>query len=215
MAAICLSAGLGLCGTGCSHKDSIPGDPGVSITPGSAMLRPGEKLRFQTVIRADSWEVVEGYEHGVVSPAGEYQAPYFAPDNPTTTVRANTLLGHADAPVTLLPGEADTAGCFGARQDHLPAPGEYVFVEELPEAIYRRLPVYPELARMEGVQGVVMVMALVCVSGQVIETSVIKSIPLLDDAAQQAVRHWIFLPAKAGGEPVAVWVGVPVQFSLH
>jgi hypothetical protein len=29
------------------------------------------------------------------------------------------------------------------------------------------------------------------------------------------VRQWIFKPALSNGEPVAVWVGVPVRFSLH
>ena len=215
LAAICLSAGLGLCAAGCSQKGSIPGDPGVSVTPSSASLHPGEQMHFQTALRANSWEVVEGYEHGIVSPDGEYQAPYFAPESPTATVRAHTILGHSDAPVTLLPGNADPATCYGASQDHLPALGEYVFVEELPEAIHRRAPAYPELARTQGVQGEVVVMALVCSGGQVIETSVQNSIPLLDDAAQEAVRHWVFLPAKAGGEPIAVWVAVPVRFSLH
>jgi len=37
---------------------------------------------------------------------------------------------------------------------------------------------------------------------------------LLDSAAEEAVRKWLFKPALTGGEPVAVWVGVPVKFTL-
>jgi TonB family protein len=38
---------------------------------------------------------------------------------------------------------------------------------------------------------------------------------MLDAAAEDAVREWVFAPALANGEPVAVWVGIPVKFSLH
>jgi TonB family protein len=47
------------------------------------------------------------------------------------------------------------------------------------------------------------------------DVRVVKSIPLLDQSAQDAVRQWVFKPALANNKPVAVWVGVPVRFSLH
>ncbi|HEY6195222.1 MAG TPA: energy transducer TonB [Candidatus Eisenbacteria bacterium] len=211
-----LLAGLSLSGIACSHPASVAGIAADGVIPKSASLDPGQRLRFQSsLVPVVSWEVVEGYEHGVVTAKGEYQAPYFAPGSPSATVRAKSATGHAEALVTLLDGPADLDACRGPTQDHTPAFGEYVFVDKLPGALYRRLPEYPQPAREAGVQGTVMVMALVCSSGQVIETKVVLSIPMLDDAAQAAVRHWVFEPAKAGGEPVAVWVGVPVRFSLH
>ena len=97
----------------------------------------------------------------------------------------------------------------------LPKFGDYVYVEELPEAIIRVSPSYPEPARQKGVQGTVMVQALVARDGAVADTRVVKSIPLLDDAAMAAVRQWRFKPAMAHDGPVAVWVAVPVKFSLH
>lgn len=93
--------------------------------------------------------------------------------------------------------------------------GDYVYVEELPEAITKVPPVYPDEARRAGVQGVVLVQALVRKDGAVGDVKVIQSIPLLDLAAIQAVRQWIFKPARAKGEPVSVWVAVPVKFTLH
>ena len=76
-------------------------------------------------------------------------------------------------------------------------------------------PTYPDSARQAGVQGPVMVYAHVCACGEVTETCITQSIPMLDSAAAGAVRRWIYKPALTAGEPVAVWLGVPVKFSLH
>lgn len=95
-----------------------------------------------------------------------------------------------------------------------PKYGEYVYVEELPEALRKAPPAYPELARQAGVEGTVMVQALVGRDGLVKDVRVVRSIPMLDSAAVVAVRQWTFKPALANGEPVAVWVAVPVRFAL-
>lgn len=51
--------------------------------------------------------------------------------------------------------------------------------------------------------------------GTVSDTRITGSIPELDAAAAQAVRQWRFKPAQSKGQPVAVWVAVPIKFSLH
>lgn len=100
-------------------------------------------------------------------------------------------------------------------EDELPKFGEYVYVEELPEAITKVPPVYPDLAREAGVDGMVLVQALVGKDGKVKDTRVVKSIAMLDAAAVAAVKQWVFKPALSNNKPVAVWVAVPVKFSLH
>jgi protein TonB len=100
-------------------------------------------------------------------------------------------------------------------EDALPGFGEYVYVEELPEAITKVPPVYPDIAREANVDGTVMVQALVGRDGKVRDTKVVKSIPMLDAAAIAAVKQWVFKPALSNNKPVAVWVAVPVRFSLH
>jgi protein TonB len=100
-------------------------------------------------------------------------------------------------------------------EDELPKFGEYVYVEELPEAVTKVSPVYPDLAREAGVDGTVMVQALVGKDGKVKDTKVVKSVPMLDAAAISAVKQWVFKPALSNNKPVAVWVAVPVKFSLH
>lgn len=97
----------------------------------------------------------------------------------------------------------------------LPKFGDYVYVEEHPEALTRVSPAYPDEARRAGVDGTVMVQALVLRDGNVGDTRIVKSVPGLDDAAVAAVRQWRFKPGMAKGQPVAVWVGVPVRFTLH
>ena len=52
-------------------------------------------------------------------------------------------------------------------------------------------------------------------NGLVKRTFIQKSIPPLDAAAAYAVSQWVFKPALAHGSPVAVWVSVPVKFTLH
>lgn len=119
---------------------------------------------------------------------------------------------------TSTPGVSEEVGSSMVVQpseDALPGFGEYVYVEELPEAITQVKPIYPDLAREAGVDGKVVVQALVGKDGKVKDVRVVKSIPMLDEAAKVAVRKWIFKPALSNNKPVAVWVGVPVNFSLH
>jgi periplasmic protein TonB len=105
-------------------------------------------------------------------------------------------------------------GAPSGGPDH-PQPGEYVFTEELPEAITKVPPSYPDEARRANIDGTVVVMVLVGHDGSVKDVRMQKSIPALDAAAMACVRQWKFKPATAKGEPVAVWVIIPVRFTLH
>ena len=96
-----------------------------------------------------------------------------------------------------------------------PRLGDFVYVDELPEAITKVPPSYPDKAREARIQGLVVVQALVGEDGKVKDTQVTQSIPGLDDAAIACVRKWVYKPATAKGKPVAVWVAVPVNFVLH
>jgi len=75
-------------------------------------------------------------------------------------------------------------------------------------------PAYPALARSARVEGVVIVEATIGVDGTVSAAHVLRSIPLLDAAALDAVRQWRFAPALLNGVPVPVIMTVTVNFSL-
>jgi protein TonB len=75
-------------------------------------------------------------------------------------------------------------------------------------------PVYPPEAKTAAVQGVVIIEALLGTDGRVDEARVLRSIPLLDRAALDAVSQWEFTPTLLNDQPTAVLMTVPVQFSL-
>jgi len=87
--------------------------------------------------------------------------------------------------------------------------------DELPQAVHRGAPLYPEIARRAQVEGTVTIAALVSREGLVTRTVIAKSIPELDEEAVRAVEQWTFQPARSRGKPVAVWINVPVDFRLH
>ncbi len=99
--------------------------------------------------------------------------------------------------------------------DNMPGYGEYVYVEELPEAITRVTPEYPDLARQSNMEGSVVIQALVGKDGRVKDTRIAKSNPVFDQAAEKAVKQYVFKPALSNNKPVAVWVAVPIRFTLN
>jgi TonB family protein len=76
-------------------------------------------------------------------------------------------------------------------------------------------PVYPEDAKAAGVQGVVIVEAVVDKDGKVESTKVLRSIPMLDQAALDAVRQWEFTPTLLNGVAVPVVMTMTVNFTLQ
>jgi protein TonB len=76
-------------------------------------------------------------------------------------------------------------------------------------------PVYPQLARLAHVEGVVILEAVIGEDGAVRDVRVLRSIQLLDDAAMEAVRQWRFTPTLLNGEPVPVVMTVTVAFKLR
>jgi protein TonB len=75
-------------------------------------------------------------------------------------------------------------------------------------------PVYPPDAREKAVAGTVIVDILVDESGRVSDAKIVRSIPLLDQAALDAVRGWVFEPTLLNGQPVSLVLTVTVNFTL-
>jgi periplasmic protein TonB len=78
-------------------------------------------------------------------------------------------------------------------------------------------PVYPEVARVRGYEGIVLVSAEILPNGRVGNAKIRKSsgYAILDQSAIEAVKPWKFEPAKKGGSPFTVWVDLPIKFILH
>jgi len=73
-------------------------------------------------------------------------------------------------------------------------------------------PIYPPVALAAGIAGVVILETVIAEDGSVRDVHVLRSIPLLDAAAVEAVRQWRFTPTLLNGEPVPVVLTVTVEF---
>ena len=76
-------------------------------------------------------------------------------------------------------------------------------------------PVYPAIAVANRVEGTVTIEAVIGTDGRVKDARVVKSIPLLDRSALEAVMQWQFTPTLLNGVAVPVIMSVTVHFSLH
>jgi TonB family protein len=74
-------------------------------------------------------------------------------------------------------------------------------------------PLYPAIAQSARVQGDVVIEATIDDEGKVADARVVKSVPLLDQAALDAVRQWQYQPSLLNGVPTAVVVTVTVKFT--
>ena len=85
-----------------------------------------------------------------------------------------------------------------------------------PEIVQRVPPVYPEAARAERVQGIVVLDLTIEADGRVSAVQVFQGVdPRLDKAAVDAVQQWTFKPARdKKNQPVKVAYKVTVRFLL-
>jgi TonB family protein len=98
-----------------------------------------------------------------------------------------------------------------------PAPTQTVFevyeVEEPPQPIVQVQPEYPEEARKAGLEGKVIVVAVVDENGDVIEAYIHQSTnPIFNDAALEAAKKMKFKPGRQKDTPVKVKVLIPFLF---
>ena len=110
------------------------------------------------------------------------------------------------------PGPAGVANAAPGASPVAEMPSVY---EEPPQATHAPDPEYPPLARDAGIEGMVVVEALVGREGGVLKTRVREGDPILADAAEEAVRGWRFRPAQWNGRGVTAWVAIPVVFRLR
>ena len=93
----------------------------------------------------------------------------------------------------------------------LPAGGDV----KQPRLIKRIDPIYPDIARESRVEGIVVIEARTDVYGRVAGLRLLRSVPLLDEAALDAVRQWVYEPMIVNGRPRGVMFTVTVRFALE
>lgn len=157
----------------------------------------------------------------VVEPTPPEETP--AAPEPTSEPEAISQAASEDTSAPSVPGGVAGGVAGGAQGGIVGAPGgmgEAVGLGQVlrPPSVLKQLtPEYPRRARVDGVQGLVLVRIIVGTDGEVEteHTRIIRSIPMLDSAAIAAVNRWRFSPAIGRhGKPVRVILELPVQFSL-
>ena len=76
-------------------------------------------------------------------------------------------------------------------------------------------PIYPAIARAAGIEGTVILEAVIGTDGAVREVRALRPAPFLEAAAVEAVQQWLFTPTRLNGEPVPVVMTVTVTFTLR
>jgi TonB family protein len=84
-----------------------------------------------------------------------------------------------------------------------------------PQVVRRVNPSYPPGARAQGIDGIVVIRAIVRKDGRADEVEILRDLPMgLGEAARNAVRQWRFLPATVNGKPIDVYYTVTVRFTM-
>jgi TonB family protein len=122
---------------------------------------------------------------------------------------ADAAAGKEKAEAVVAKEKADAAARARARIAPLRIGGKI----QAPKKIKDVQPVYPAMAQSARVSGAVTIEATIGPDGKVIDARVVRSIPLLDQAALDAVRQWEYLPTLLNGVPVPVLVTVTINFT--
>jgi protein TonB len=148
----------------------------------------------------------------IVEPTGVAPETERAPASPSP--------GVVDGVVSGLPFGSDAIGSSVAPPSPPPPPAVKRPVPlhsgiKAPQKIVDVAPVYPAVAQQARRDGVVILETVIDARGNVESVRVLRSVPLLDEAAVAAVRQWRFTPALLNGEPVPVVMTVTVNFTLR
>jgi protein TonB len=108
-------------------------------------------------------------------------------------------------------------GVVGGLPDAPPPPTQAVRVGgqiKEPKKVHNVNPAYPDIAKQARVQGIVILECTISPQGKVTDVKVLRGIPLLDQAAIDAVKQWTYTPTLLNGVPVPVIMTVTVNFKL-
>jgi protein TonB len=136
---------------------------------------------------------------------------------PATTAPAGSSTGEASGVAGgKVGGETGgkMGGVIGGTGTDIPRASEVA----VPPVVLRRVtPRYPRQARASGANGLVLLEAVLDREGHVEKSiRVVRSVPMLDEAAIEALRQWRFRPARDHRQQtVRVVLEVPMRFVLE
>lgn len=80
--------------------------------------------------------------------------------------------------------------------------------------VHKVQPEYPPIARAAGIQGTVLLRAIISKTGTIESLNVVSGHPMLVRSAIEAVKQWRYRPYMLNGEPIEVETEVTVNFIL-
>ncbi len=83
-----------------------------------------------------------------------------------------------------------------------------------PVQLSKSMPAYPDDARRQGIEAVVVVKFVVDELGRVRDVKILRGHPLFDDVVLSAIRSWTFQPGTIDGKPTRITRKVKIPFRL-
>jgi TonB family protein len=177
-----------------------------------------EKTRLEQLARAQSQPPATTSQRPAVVPAPAPQPVA------TQTVAPQPVAENRPAPPPVQPPAPAPQPVAESRPVPKPEAPRAQFGELVPAGaagltaahITRQAPAtYPPMARIQRVQGSVIISALISETGQVLQTKIITGGQLgLNEAADQSIRRSTFSPGEKDGVRVKSWTTVRVDFKL-
>jgi protein TonB len=84
-----------------------------------------------------------------------------------------------------------------------------------PERLAFKAPAYPPLAQAARIEGTVILEAVIDAQGVVQDVTILRSVPMLDRAAIDAVKQWRYSPTRLNGVAIPIVMSVTVTFSIR
>lgn len=113
--------------------------------------------------------------------------------------------------------EKNDRGSYNQPQIALQScPSSKVDIPVSPAVRYNPAPIYPLSAREKGLEGIIKLIVEVVEDGMTEDVSikVLSGYEILDNAALQSVKQWIFTPAYSINKPISTNLEVPIRFQL-
>jgi TonB family protein len=136
---------------------------------------------------------------------------------PSRISGANSAQANADVTPSLTVGSNSAAGTLSAlAQPASEARPTAVMAQSTlePLAVVRSVPpVYPAIAKARGLATTVVVEVKVGKDGKVSNPKLISGLPIFRDAAFDAVKQWVFKPAKLNGQPIEQSTQISLKFN--
>ena len=167
----------------------------------SVKIKPYERIKKQEIIQVE--DVPETRQEKVAPPPARPSIPV---ETESEEVPEDITIEETDLDLTQPPPPPPPPA---------PEQTEFVAYDEAPQLIRLVKPVYPEIARKAGVEGMVILKIQVDEKGNVVNAKLLRSLGAgCDEAAIAAAMQCKFKPAMQRDKPVKVWISYPVRFIL-